>query len=188
MSGQWEMMSDRVFCAIGQEDLDASNVMHVKSCPYLPGTANRFSVSSRSSRLSLKNAEGDGEREEGDMAEVTCPPNGTSGGTGGNALRTYQQASKKDLDPENRAKRPSDTPTALSTTSSGGLKHRNSIKSLHSTHNFDCDSAEHNQYTCHIQKVLSLKSSWLVNNNGTGSSCNNDGQAGQQLNRLNLSS
>ena len=158
--------------------------MHVKSCPYLPGTANRFSVSSRSSRLSLKNTEGEGDEGE---AEVTCSPSGV-GGVGSLAQRTYQQASKRDLDSENRAKRPSDTPTAFSTTSSGGLKHRNSIKSLHSTHNFDCDSAEHNQYTCHIQKVLSLKSSWLVNNNGTGSSCNNDGQAGQQLNRLNLSS
>lgn len=45
------------FCSlslsVGQEDLDASNPLHVKSCPYLPGTANRYSVSSRSSKLSL---------------------------------------------------------------------------------------------------------------------------------------
>src|SRR2546426_7763096 len=41
------------FYSVGQEDLDASNVLHVKSCPYLPGTANRYSVSSRSSKLSL---------------------------------------------------------------------------------------------------------------------------------------
>lgn len=172
----------------GQEDLDASNVMHVKSCPYLPGTANRFSVSSRSSRLSLKNADGEGEETGGVGVDVACSP------AVGYAQRTYQQASKRDLEAENREKRPSDPSTAFTCSSSGGLKHRNSIKSLHSTHNFDCDSAEHNQYTCHIQKVLSLKSSWLVNNNGNSnsngnnSSNNNDGQHGQQLNRLNLSS
>ena len=164
----------------GQEDLDASNVMHVKSCPYLPGTANRYSISSRSSRLSLKNIEG----AQDEPIDVKYSP------SIGLQQRTYQQASNSNLDSENRAKRPSDTPTALSSSSSlGGLKHRNSIKSLHSTHNFDCDSAEHNQLNSHIQKVLSLKTAWLVNNNSNNyNSNNNDGHTGQQLNRLNLSS
>lgn len=38
---------------MGQEDLDAQNVLHVRACPYLPGTANRFCSSLQSSRLSL---------------------------------------------------------------------------------------------------------------------------------------
>lgn len=55
---------DGLLTASGQEDLDALNVLHVKSCPYLPGTANRYSISSRSSRLSLKQSKENVDNED----------------------------------------------------------------------------------------------------------------------------
>lgn len=61
----------------GQEDLDASNVLHVKSCPYLPGTANRYSISSRSSRLSLKHISNDVQEENVENEENNSDNNST---------------------------------------------------------------------------------------------------------------
>ena len=67
----------------GQEDLDGANVLHVKSCPYLPGTANRYSVSS--SRLSLKHT-------DSGCGRVTS----TTGGAGGLA-ETIGDDEERDL-------------------------------------------------------------------------------------------
>ena len=64
--------------ASGQEDLDASNVLHVKSCPYLPGTANRYSISSRSSRLSLKNNDNQGNLDNDNNSESNSTLNGNN--------------------------------------------------------------------------------------------------------------
>lgn len=64
--------------ALGQEDLDASNVLHVKSCPYLTGTANRYSISSRSSRLSLKNNDNQENLDNDNNSESNSTLNGNN--------------------------------------------------------------------------------------------------------------
>lgn len=66
-----------IFPSLGQEDLDASNVHHVKACPYLPGTANQFCVSSRSSKLSLNLCD----KEDGTGSGDNNPTKFTSDGT-----------------------------------------------------------------------------------------------------------